>query len=229
MIKHLACVMDGNRRWAKKEGKLSLQGHYAGAQAVQRVAEFCLTHAISYLSLYTFSLENFKRSAQEQEYLFDILERSISSNLADFISRGIKLQFVGDRTLFPAHIRASCERAEQATAHLTALTINVLFCYGAQQELVAAAQAVAHKVQQGLLSAQDITQELFEEHLWLRDTPSPDVILRTGGALRVSNFLLYQSAYSEFYFLNTLWPDISEVELQQVVDDFAQRKRNFGA
>ncbi len=229
MIKHLACVMDGNRRWAKKEGKLSLQGHYAGAQAVQRVAEFCIERGIPYLSLYTFSLENFRRSEEEKSYLFDILTKSVQQNINDFISRGIRLQFVGDRTLFPESVRSACESAEQQTAHLTALTVNLLFCYGAQQELVSVARALAKKVHDGSLKYDDITQEVFEDHVWTRGTPNPDVVIRTGGAVRLSNFLLYQTAYSEFYFLDTLWPDLAHADLQRVVDDFAVRKRNFGA
>jgi len=234
MLKHLAVIMDGNRRWAKKNNLYPWQGHEAGFETLQELVAFCIEQKIPYLSVYAFSLENFKRSTEEKTHLFSLLIKTACEKLGKFKEAGIRIRFVGDQTLFPESVRSSITTIEQETGALARgpiqLDLLILFCYGGQQELIAAAQKICSLSKAGLISESDITQENFRKYLWTgKDIPDPSLIIRTGGAGRLSNFLLYQSAYSELYFTNTLWPDMKKNELLEAVDDFHQRKRNFGA
>jgi undecaprenyl diphosphate synthase len=227
-VQHLACVMDGNRRYAQQQGWQPWIGHKHGIQAANMVTQFCLDQQIPYLSLYLFSLENFKRTQTEQQFLFSLLVEHASAQLDELIAKGIRVRFIGDRDQFPASVRAACERVEQETANGQALQVQLLFCYGGQQEIVAAARNLAAQVAAGTLHADAIDAQLFARTLWTGTTPEPDLIIRTGGVQRISNFLLYQSAYSEYYFTNTLWPELKQEELQTIVEQFVARKRNFG-
>ena len=228
MINHLAVIMDGNRRWARERGKFPWYGHKAGIEAVQRVVDFCLKKNISYLSLYTFSLENFNRSAQEYSYLFSILAQAIAQETDRLVERGVRVRFVGDRSLFPSNLRPVIDELERKTAHLDKLMINCLFCYGGQQEIVAGVRTIVRKIKDGQLAEADLSVETFQKHLWLKECPPPDLVIRTGGARRLSNFLLFHAAYSELYFMDCLWPDISEHELQEATDYFQNCQRKFG-
>lgn len=225
MIMHLACVMDGNRRWAKRQGLLSWIGHRAGAKTVETAVNFCLQHNIPYLSLYTFSLENFKRSAQERSYLFDMIMQQSESYLPRFLEQGIKIKFIGNLSLFPDTVQEVCQRIENQTASGKNLQVNFLFGYGARQELFAAAQLLAQEMLKG---SNLTTQADFESYLWTAGTPDPDLIIRTGGVQRLSNFLLYQSAYTEIRFLDTLWPDLTHAEILQAVVSTVQAQKNVG-
>ena len=224
MITHLACVMDGNRRWAQARGKLPWLGHKAGVRTVETAIKFCLQHNIPYLSLYTFSLENFKRSEQEKSYLFDIVVQQAESNVSQFIEQGIKIKFVGNLSLFSQAVQDVCYKVEQQTAAGTMLQVNFLFGYGARQELYFAAQQFAKR----MLAGDSITQQDFESCLWTAGMPDPDVIIRTGGVRRLSNFLLYQSAYAEIRFVDTLWPDLQESEILAAVVSSVQAQKNVG-
>jgi undecaprenyl diphosphate synthase len=228
MIKHLACIMDGNRRWAMNQGLVSWLGHQNGLNAVKRVIDFALTKKIEYLSLYTFSIENLQRSEAEQRYLFEVLAQEALRDLDEFKSKGVRMRFVGDRALFPKTVQPVCKQVEQETAHCTALQVNFLLCYGGQQEIVDTAKRIAIKVKKGDLQADDITVALFDQLLWTGSMPSPDLIIRTGGDNRLSNFLLFQCAYSELYFLDCLWPDISSAELESALIYFDKCRKNFG-
>lgn len=228
MVKHLAVIMDGNRRWAKKRLFKPWIGHRHGVDSVRRTVGFCLDKGIEYLSLYTFSLENFQRPEDEKHFLFDILAAEALKELPSFLKRGIRIRFIGDRDRFPSSILTTIERVERETAHLTTLNVNFLFCYGARQELVGGVKHLVKKIQRGELSAENITEQELEDALWTAGIPEPDLIIRTGGAQRLSNFLLYQAAYAEFCFLDCLWPDISEQHLTNAVDAFTDRQRNFG-
>lgn len=220
--------MDGNRRWAKKQGMRAWYGHRQGTEAVRTVVNFCLDQCIRYLSLYTFSLENFKRSALEKRYLFNLLVKQVEKELPVFMQKGIKVRFIGDRNFFPSSVHSTCERVEQKTVHCDCLYLNLLFCYGGQQELVAGIKDIAREVKSGNLSEEEITEEKLTHYLWTGAIPAPDLIIRTGGVQRLSNFLLYQAAYSELCFLDCLWPELSKVDLENVIDSFEKRKRNFG-
>ncbi len=224
MITHLACVMDGNRRWAKKQGLFPWNGHKAGVKSVQRVIEFCLQHKISYLSLYTFSLENFKRSEQERFYLFDLVVEHAQQYVTQFIEQEIAIRFSGQLSLFPQSVQDVCYDVMTKTAYGKKLTINFLFGYSGQQEIVHAAAECVEKIKKGAV----MSQELFESCLWTSGIPNPDIIIRTGGVQRLSNFLLYQSAYTEIRFLDTLWPDITESEIFNTVMSGVQAQKNVG-
>jgi undecaprenyl diphosphate synthase len=216
--------MDGNRRWAKKQGQLPWSGHFAGAKTIEIVLKFCLEYKIPYVSLYTFSLENFKRSEQELFYLFDLIIQQAEAYVPKFIEQGIKIKFIGDISLFPHKVKQICARVQEKTALGRHLEVNFLFGYGARQELFAAAQLIAKQIAAGT----DVTQEDFESYLWTTGTPDPDLIIRTGGCQRLSNFLLYQSAYSEIRFLDTLWPDLTESEILTAVASAAHAQKNIG-
>jgi len=220
--------MDGNRRWAQKNGLPLVRGHHEGAQAAKRVINFCIEKGIPYLSLYTFSTENFKRSEIEKNFLFDILAQEAINELDTLKKKNIRVRFVGDKALFPAHLVPVCEKVEQETAHLNALQINILFCYGSRQEIVSGIKHVISDIKAGLLTEDALTEDSFNRYLWTDNTPDPDIVVRTGGAQRLSNFLLYQAAYSELYFFDCMWPDIATEHLERMLLFFNQCKRNFG-
>ncbi|MBP6869996.1 di-trans,poly-cis-decaprenylcistransferase [Candidatus Babeliales bacterium] len=224
MITHLACVMDGNRRWATRQGQLPWIGHKAGVKTVETVIKFCLHHKISYLSLYTFSLENFKRSEQEQSYLFNIVIQQAEGYVPQFIEQGVAIRFVGDISLFPQSVQDICHKVQEQTKAGEHLQVNFLFGYGARQEIFAATKKFAELVASGA----NLTQKDFESLLWTAGTPDPDLILRTGGVQRLSNFLLYQSAYTEIRFVDTLWPDLTESEIFDAVTSAVLAQKNIG-
>lgn len=220
MIVHLALIMDGNRRWAQKRLLFPWLGHKEGVKTAQMAIEYCLQRKIRYLSLYAFSLENFKRNEQEISYLFSLIEQA-QSRINEFIDKKVQIRFIGDRQKIPSKTLAICEQIEEATQQGDALQCNVLLCYGAQQEIVHAAQAL-------MSLGQLVTEQLFKDQLWLGDIPSPDLIIRTGGVKRLSNFLLYQAAYAEIRFLDCLWPDLTEQLLHETVVDSMQVRKNLG-
>jgi undecaprenyl diphosphate synthase len=228
MMKHLACIMDGNRRWAKKRGKLSVEGHKEGVETVKLVIRFCLDKQIQHLTLYTFSLENFKRPEIEKSYLFNLIATQAQYVIDQSKKDGVRIRFIGDRSLFPHTIIAACERIERETADGMQLTVNFLFCYGGQQEIVAGVKSILLQIKSGLLSEENIDVALFRKHLWMGDTPEPELIIRTGGHKRLSNFLLFQSAYSELCFLDCMWPDLTEADLEKAIAVYTQSERNFG-
>lgn len=228
MIQHLAAIMDGNRRWARRQGFKPWVGHRNGAESVKTLTQFCLKKNIPYLSLYAFSLENFKRSQEELSYLFSLITQEFHNQLDQFINNGIKVRFIGDRTLFPAQVVPTIIDIEEKTAHLSMLNLNFLFCYGSRQEIIGGIQSLIKKIKAGIIAEHDISDETFSQCLWTADIPEPELIIRTGGMKRLSNFLLYQAAYSEFYFLDCLWPEITEQHLNEVLDNFQSCQRNYG-
>ncbi|MBA3954773.1 di-trans,poly-cis-decaprenylcistransferase [Candidatus Dependentiae bacterium] len=228
-MEHLALIMDGNRRWAKKRALAPWLGHNQGIESVRIALEFCLKNSINYLSLYVFSLENFKRAPDEVQFLFDLFIKQAEQMLPELIKNGIQITFIGDKTYFPEHLLPTIQTLEAQTQHLTTLKLALLFCYGGRQEIVTAAQQLAYAVKSKKIEPQDITQELFARHLWSHALPDPDLIIRTGGVKRLSNFLLYQAAYSELYFLDILWPDITYKHFEDALSDYQQRSRNFGS
>jgi undecaprenyl diphosphate synthase len=228
MIKHLACIMDGNRRWARRQGQLPMLGHKEGAQAAKRAIQFCLEKKIPYLSLYTFSIENLKRSQEEKDFIFNMMATQGLQEVEQLRAHGVRIQFIGDRALFPQSLIEVCDALEQQTRDCTALHVNLSFCYGARQEIVGGIKKIIQQVKAGLLDENDINEESFSQYLWTSDFPEPDVIVRTGGVSRLSNFLLYQAAYSELYFLDCLWPDVGAPQLEQALSFFYEAQRNFG-
>jgi undecaprenyl diphosphate synthase len=228
-MKHLACIMDGNRRWAQRNLLAAIAGHKKGMEKISEVIDFCLAKNILHLSLYTLSLENLKeRSSVELSAMFNLFKQGFQRILQECIAKNVRVRFVGERSLFPTLLTAEIEQLEQDTKTHVALHVNLLFCYGARQEIVYGIKQLCEKIQAGIVRTEDISHELLAQQLWTNGTPEPDIILRTGGVHRLSNCMLYQAAYSEFYFLDCFWPDITQNDLQGAWNFFASCKRNFG-
>lgn len=226
MIQHLACIMDGNRRWAQRQG-LARVGK-EGIDGAYRTVEWCMQKHIPYVSLFAFSLENFKRSPLEFEPLFELMVQEIVRRTDEMKAKNISIRFIGDRVQFPAHVRDACIRLEDATAHCTGIKVQIFFCYGSCQELVDTCKRIVSAVSSGTLSLDTITHKTFESYLWTAGIPDPEFIIRTGGFQRLSNFMLYQAAYAELFFTDTLWPDISSALLEEALIYYKSCKRNFG-
>lgn len=227
-MKHLACIMSGNRRWATQRGLTPSFGHQAGVKTIKRAMTFCIERSIKYLSLYTFSLENFRRPTMQKQFIFDLLVQEARKQVPDLKKEGIRIRFVGDRSKFPPSVIESCEYTERETAGGDRLHVNLLFCYGARQELVDGIKRMIADVKTGTLSEDAIDQDTVAHYLWTDGIPDPDLLFRPDGDRRLSNFLLYQSAYSELFFSDCLWPEVNEQHLQEAYDYFVSCQRNFG-
>jgi len=228
MIQHIACIMDGNRRWAKKNGVSLKEGVLQGLARVQTVVDVCLQHEIPYASLYAFSIENLQRSAIERACIFDVLIEHGKEYAERMAKQGVRVRLVGDRSMFPQDVCDICDTIEAITAAGTRLSLQLLFCYGARQEIVAAAKKIAQEVKLGHVSLDSITESSFKKYTWMGDLPDPELVIRTGYANRLSNFLLYQVAYSELYFPQCLWPDMTTEQFEVAFEFFKSCKRNFG-
>lgn len=230
-VKHLGIIMDGNRRWATRRDFKPWIGHRHGLENLRMTVKFCRTYNIPYLTVYAFSLENFKRSDEELNFLFkDVLEEVALKDADELAQKGVRVQFIGDRAQFPASTLKMIDSIEQKTAHNSDLMLNILFCYGGQQEIVAAATQLCREVVANGTPVDSITAEMFEKHLWTSNLPPLDLVIRTGFVCRLSNFLLYKVAYSELYFADCYWPDMTEERLAQIVQDFVTAQhRLFGA
>lgn len=229
-MQHLAIIPDGNRRWAKANKLESFFGHRRGLDVVKTAMRSCIKNGIKHLSFYTFSLENFRRSEVEKDYLFSMLASEFRGAIPELVRERIRVRFVGDNSYYPDAIKQTIEEVEKATASGDRLNLNLLFCYGARQELMFAAKVIAQKVKDGVLDIAAVTEETMNSVLWTAGTPDPDLIIRTGSGQspRMSNFLLYQAAYSEWMFLDQYWPEVTEELLQSCIEKFQNIKRNFG-
>lgn len=227
-MQHLAIIPDGNRRWTVRHKYELLRGHHKGREVFKTAVGICLKNKIPYLSIYAFSLENFRRSSLEQGYIFNLLIDDKDSLLEELRKNNIRVRFLGDLSRFPNHIQDVIVMYEKETEQNTALYFNLLFGYGAQYEIVSAAKRIAQQVQGGVLSVDDIDEKSFSNELLTAGMPDPDLIIRTGGTNRLSNFLLYQAAYSEFKFLDCFWPEVTDDILQNCIKEFQSIKRNFG-
>ncbi len=227
--RHVAVIMDGNGRWAAARSLPRAAGHRAGAQAVRRTIEAAITSGVTWLTLYAFSSENWRRPADEVLELTGLLKHYLRQELAELAEQGVRLRVIGDRTRFDAETRAELDRAEQRTAGNVRLNLNVALSYGARNELVCAARAVAQAAAAGQLDPADLDEAYFEKFLSTAGMPDPDLLIRTSGERRLSNFLLWQSAYAELVFLDVLWPDFGPAEFGNALTEFARRERRFGA
>lgn len=229
MITHLACIMDGNRRWARAHNKMAWEGHKEGMKTAEAIIKFCKKKAIPHLSLYLFSLENFNRTQEEQHFLFyELFLKQAEQFMRECKKNNVAIRFVGDRSYFPERIETACSQLEQETSSCNGLFLNLLFCYGGQQEIVAATKIIAKKVIAGTLDMDAITIDEYKKALWSYPSPPPDLIIRTGGMQRLSNFLLFSAAYTELIFLPQMWPDVTEEIMEEVVEEFLKRERKFG-
>ena len=227
-MQHLAIIPDGNRRWAAQNKLESFFGHKKGLEAVRSAIKVSIKNGIKYLSFYTFSLENFKRGDEEKSYLFSLLSGEFKKWTPELITQKIRIKFLGDTHYFPSGIRSTIKELEEQTKDGNVLQLNLLFCYGAQQEIVSAVQALAQQVKAGTLDVNSIDVDMVKNSLWTAGMPDPDLVIRTGKVTRLSNFLLYQSAYSEYLFLDSFWPEMTEEILESCLQKFPSIKRNFG-
>ena len=225
---HIGFIMDGNGRWAKKRGLARTMGHVAGAKVFRKIVKACEARGIRSATFYAFSTENWKRPQEEVDAIMNLLRDYLKESLADFKSENIRTKFIGDRAPLAADIVALIEEAEAETAHKTGLTLNIALNYGGRHELVLAARDLARQVQNGKLSPQDITEQRISDALDTVGQPDPDLIVRPSGEFRTSNFLLWQSAYAEYVFMDVLWPDFTEEHLDRAILQYAQRNRRFG-
>ena len=225
---HLAIIMDGNGRWAERRHRPRTLGHRAGARAVQVCLDFCLREGIQSLTLFAFSSENWNRPAEEVGALMKLFLRMLDNEVEELHRRGARILFIGERGEFSAVIQEKMARAEKLTADNRAITANIAAGYGGRWDIVQAARKLASDAAAGRIAPEQIDEALFASRLALAEQAPPDLFIRTGGDLRISNFLLWQLAYTELWFTETLWPDLDEATLRQAVDDFASRERRFG-
>ena len=226
---HVAIIMDGNGRWAASRGLPRVAGHRAGVQAVRRTIEAARKYGVRWLTLYAFSSENWRRPAAEVSDLTGLLRRFVKSELAELGREGVRMRFIGDRGRFDKDLQAELARAEVATATNTKLNLIVALSYGARDEIVAAAKAAVEAALAGRLDPADLNEDSFAALLQTSGIPDPDLILRTSGELRLSNFLLWQSAYAELIFTDVLWPDFSAEDFANALAEYGRRERRFGA
>jgi undecaprenyl diphosphate synthase len=217
----VAIVMDGNGRWAAAHGVSVAEGHRAGSRALRPVVETAIDVGVESLAVYAFSTENWSRPGDEVEALMEIFGETIDRELVDLAKEGVRTRFVGRRDRAPEWLRAKLAALEEATATETRLNLWIAFDYGGRAELVEAARRIAE-------SGADVDEESFGQYLYAPEMPDPDLVIRTSGELRVSNFLLWQSAYAEFAFIDTLWPDFGPREFRAAIEDYASRRRRFG-
>ena len=220
--------MDGNGRWAKQRGKLRTFGHKAGAEAVRRAVAFARRNGIQSLTLFAFSSENWQRPEKEVSVLMELFMTVLKREVKKLNENNIKLNIIGDTAKFSDRLQRQIKTAEETTAANTALTLNIAANYGGQWDIVNAARLMAQKVEQQPLVSTEISAETFAEHLQLAEQPTPDLLIRTGGECRISNFILWQAAYAELYFTPVLWPDFDDQTFSQAIAEFAQRERRFG-
>ncbi len=227
--RHVAIIMDGNGRWAKARGLPRAMGHKRGADTVRSTVENALEMGIRYLTLFGFSSENWKRSPGEVFDLMSLLRLYLSEEVKELNERGIRFRVIGDREKLEPDIVALIERSEHLTSMNKLLTLTVALSYGGRRAIVMAARDIAQRACKGLIKTEEINENLFEATLETSEIPDPDLVIRTSGEKRISNFLLWESAYSEFVFTDTLWPDFSKDDLVGAIEEYANRERRFGA
>ncbi len=226
---HIAIIMDGNGRWAQARGTARLRGHNQGAEALRNLLEACRTRPfIQYLTLYAFSTENWNRSPDEVSDLMNLLRHYVKREAKVMHKNGVRLNFIGQRTSLADDIQKDLAEVEALTKDNRALTLTIALSYGARQEMAEAVKTIARKIASGDMKPEAITEDTIAQHLQTAGLPDPDLLIRTGGDERLSNFLLWQSAYTELYFTEVLWPDFSPAELDKAIECFGSRERRFG-
>ncbi len=223
-IKHLGIIMDGNRRWAKENGLDSFQGHKKGYEKLKEVGEWCIKKGIPQLSVYAFSTENWSRSEKEVNYLMKLLNQAFIEEIETFNKKGIRIRIVGSSEKLNNDTKKNIKRIEEETKNNTKGTLNLCFNYGGRMEIVEAVQKIIKKG----YKPEEISEELITKYTWMGKNQDPELIIRTSGEQRLSGFLTWQSVYSEFYFTNSHWPDFSEKDLDNAIEEFENRNRRFG-
>jgi len=226
--RHIAVIMDGNGRWANKRHLPRAAGHKAGVSATRQVVENCARHGIEALTIFAFSSENWQRPKQEVSNLMSLFVSTIAAEVKKLHKQNVCVQFIGDRRRFSEKLQASIRQSEALTADNTGLKLSIAANYGGRWDIVNACRQLLGKVDSGEICSDDITEQVFNQYLCLGNSPEPDLLIRTGGEQRISNFLIWQLAYAELYFTDTLWPDFADRDFTAALDWYAGRQRRFG-
>ena len=227
-LSHIAFIMDGNRRWAKKRGLPIAMGHKKGAETLIEVAKGAKKIGLKYMTVYAFSTENWQREKAEVDSLMDLLRHYLDTSFKELQENDVRIRFIGERDMLAEDIVAKMDKIEADTRDNKSVTLCVALSYGSRQEIIAATKKIAEKVCCGELAVDDINEKIISENLYTADIPEPDLLIRTSGEMRVSNYLLWQLAYTEFYFSATLWPDFSVKELEEIIENYKTRERRYG-
>lgn len=226
---HIAIIMDGNRRWAKAHNLPMQAGHKAGAETLEKIVRYAKKIGVKNITVYAFSTENWKRSEEEVSWLMTLLRNYLDDYTKRADTENIKIGVAGDMGPLNEELRKSIANAIEMTKNNTAINFNICLNYGGRDELVKATQKIANKVKNGELAVEDITEEVVSQNMYIPDMPDPDLMIRTSGEIRTSGFLMWQLAYTEFLFLDKFWPDFTEKDLDEAIEVYRNRKRNFGA
>ncbi len=227
-LKHIAVIMDGNRRWAKQKNLPSAFGHKKGVDSLKNVMRACDDFGIKYLTVYAFSTENWNRKQEEVDFLMDLLGQTIKNELKEMHENGVVISFIGDLTKLNPKLQDILHNAVEVTKNNTGVRLQIAFNYGSRDEIVHAVKSIADKINSGEINPGEITEKTISDNLYTKSIPDPDLLIRTGGEMRVSNYLLWQIAYSEFYVTDILWPDFDKESLSRAIEDFHSRQRRFG-
>jgi|TARA_Y100000814_G_scaffold290639_1_gene265579 undecaprenyl diphosphate synthase len=221
---HVAIIMDGNGRWAKSKGKSRIFGHQAGTNNIRNIIEVFASLNVKYLTLFAFSTENWNRPNKEVSWLLELMFKTISKELSDLNANGVKIQHIGRLDRISSKLKKAIENGIELTKNNSRIVVNVAFDYGGRYEIIDAVK----RIRLDNISPENITEQLFNKYLYTKDTPYPDLIIRTAGEMRISNFLLWQSAYSEYYYTDVLWPDFGRIEIEKSIKAYSERVRRFG-
>lgn len=227
-LKHVAIIMDGNRRWADRKHIPRVFGHKEGVTSLKRLVKHAAVRGLEFMTVYAFSSENWQRGQEEVDYLFELFTRVLRDELEELHKNNVRLKFIGKLDEMPAHLQQGFTRAMTLTSENTGLRLQVALNYGSRLEISEACKTIAKKVCAGDLCPDEISPELISEYLYTKGIPDPDLLIRTGGEMRLSNYLLWQSAYSELYVTELMWPEFNELEFDKALEEFAQRQRRWG-
>lgn len=225
---HIAIIMDGNGRWARKQGLPRIAGHKEGVSSIVKIVKAAVKYKVKVLTLYAFSTENWKRPRAEVEFILKLPKQFLDIYLPELISNNVRINVIGDMELLPDYTRDAVLYAMERTQHNDGLQLNFALNYGSRNEILHAVKEMVADLQETKLSIEEIDEQVFSKYLYTKDLPDPDLLIRTGGEKRLSNFLLWQSAYSEFWYTDVLWPDFSEKEFLLAINDYRQRNRRYG-
>ena len=225
---HIAIIMDGNGRWAKQKGIIRAKGHEEGGRSVQRALDLCLEHGVKWLTLYAFSTENWGRSKLEVSALMHLLDKYLKERTPEMMEKNVRLHAIGELHMLPENCRKQLQTSMDATKDNDGLHLVLALSYGSRQEITAAVRTLAEQVQNGSLAPQDITPEMISGNLYTAGMPDPDLLIRTSGEMRISNYLLWQISYAELYVTDVLWPDFGREEFEAALAEYARRERRYG-
>lgn len=227
-LQHIAIIMDGNRRWAKEKNLPSAFGHKKGVDALKAAMRACDDFGVKYLTVYAFSTENWNRKQEEVDFLMNLLGETIKNELKEMHENGVVINFIGDLTKLSTKLQEILAHAVEVTKNNTGVRLQIAFNYGSRDEIVHAAKKIAEKVRNGEINIDDISEEMISENLYTKNIPDPDLLIRTGGEMRVSNYLLWQIAYSELLVTKTYWPEFNKNALADAINEFNRRQRRYG-